>query len=129
MKSRSLFLFLVAALAVIPAFAQSTTGTLVGTVTHEGSGLPGATVTVTSPSLQGVRTAYTNENGNYVFPNLPPGDYRVTIEMSNMSTVNRDSKVALSSTSRVDAELGLSTVSEAIVVTASAPSALETTGT
>ena len=42
------------------AFAQGNpTGTLTGRVINEGQGLPGVTVTVKSPNLQGTRTAVT----------------------------------------------------------------------
>jgi outer membrane receptor protein involved in Fe transport len=56
----------------ISAFAQ-TTGTIVGTVTTAGAPLPGATVTISSPAQQGVRTTVTGPNGDYTFAALPPG--------------------------------------------------------
>ncbi len=40
-------------LAVSSLFAQGTTGNILGTVTSEGKPLPGVTVTITSPALQG----------------------------------------------------------------------------
>ncbi|MBV6625675.1 MAG: carboxypeptidase regulatory-like domain-containing protein [Rivularia sp. (in: Bacteria)] len=51
------------------------------------TGIPGVTVTLTSPGEDGqlgtpddtTTTTTTNEQGNYGFPNLPAGDYRVTI--------------------------------------------------
>ena len=50
------------------------TGTITGaTVDSQGLSLPGVTVTVRSPSLQGTRTAVTDINGNYSLPQLPPG--------------------------------------------------------
>ena len=51
------------------------TSTIVGRVINEGQGLPGVTVTAKSPALQGTRTAVTSTNGDFVFPNVPPGDY------------------------------------------------------
>ena len=50
------------------------------------TGIPGATVTLTDPGEDGefgtpddtTLTTTTNENGNYSFPNLTPGNYRVT---------------------------------------------------
>ncbi len=50
------------------------------------TGIPGATVTLTNPGDDGefgtpddtTTTTTTNENGNYSFPNLTPGNYRVT---------------------------------------------------
>jgi len=53
-------------------FAQATTGTLTGSVTSEGRPLPGVTVTVASPSMQGTKTAVSGEAGGYNFPSLPP---------------------------------------------------------
>ncbi|MEO8378261.1 MAG: TonB-dependent receptor [Acidobacteriota bacterium] len=109
------------------ALGQGVTGNLVGTVTSEGNGLPGATVTVTSPALQATRTVVTGETGGYSFPSLPPGDYTVTFELSGLQTVTRKLRVNLAQTSREDAELRPSAMTEAITVTAAAPAALETT--
>lgn len=109
------------------AFGQGITGSLVGTVTSEGNGLPGVTVTVSSPALQGTRTAVTGDTGGYSFPALPPGQYSVSFELSGMQTVTKKLTVALAQTARGDAELRPSAMTEAITVTASAPAALETT--
>ncbi len=105
---------------------QGVTGTLVGTVTTEGNGLPGVTVSVSSPSLQGTRTAVTGDSGGYSFPALPPGEYTVKYELSGLSTVTRKLRVNLAQTSRADADLRPSAMTEAITVTAAAPAALET---
>src|SRR6185295_8983279 len=48
------------------------TSTLTGTASaSDGSALPGATVTLSSPALQGDRSTTTDANGNYVFRGLP----------------------------------------------------------
>jgi hypothetical protein len=109
------------------ALGQGTTGNLVGTVTTEGNALPGVTVTISSPALQGTRTAITGETGGFSLPGLPPGDYTVSFELSGMQTATRRLRVNLAQTSRADAELRPSALSEAITVTAAAPAALETT--
>lgn len=116
-------------LILLPAmvFAQATTGQLTGNVTQNGAPLPGVTVTVTSPNLQGARTTVTNENGAYNFPTLPPGNYAVTFALEGMQTLTKRTNVALVQTSRVDADLQMARVAEAITVTASAPTVLETT--
>jgi len=125
------FLVVLAAVLLVgtSVFAQQTTGNLTGSVTTDGNPLPGATVTITSPNLQGTRTAVSDANGNYNFVALPPGEYTVKVELSGMNTITRQTKVTLSGTSRADADLKLSAVAEAITVTASAPAtaALETT--
>jgi protocatechuate 3,4-dioxygenase beta subunit len=46
-----------------------------GTVTFDNAPFPGATVTISSPVLQGTRTTTTDVNGNYNFSALPPGQY------------------------------------------------------
>lgn len=129
MKSRFVSvvaLALLLSLAAWPVSAQ-TTGTLTGNVTHEGSPLPGVMVTVSSPALQGTRTAYTDANGNYTFGALPPGQYTVRFTMEGMATQTRTVRVGLEQTARADAALGISAVAEAITVTASAPAVVETT--
>ncbi|HYS56462.1 MAG TPA: TonB-dependent receptor [Thermoanaerobaculia bacterium] len=126
MHLRSRYLFCLAVLLVsVSAFAQ-TTATLTGTVTTGGKPLPGVTVTVSSPNLQGTRTTVSGANGDYVFPSLPPGPYQVSFELEGMQKVTKNSTLKLAETSRVDAELAVSRVSEAITVTAAAPSVLET---
>lgn len=109
------------------ALGQGTTGSLVGTVTADGTTLPGVTVNIASPALQGTRTTVTSDAGGYAFPSLPPGDYSVTFELSGMQTVTKKLRVNLAQTSRADVDLKPSALTEAITVTASAPAALETT--
>jgi hypothetical protein len=114
-------------LANVSAFAQGTTGSLTGTIIHGGSPIPGVTVTITSPAMQGTRTAVTNDAGTYNFAALPPGQYTVRAEMSGMSSATTNTRVSLGQTARADAELGLSTVAEAITVTASTTAVAEAT--
>lgn len=124
---RTVLVSMLLILLASPMLAQGTTGSLVGTVTSSGSALPGATVTVTSPALQGTRTAISGDAGGYSVAGLPPGDYTVTIELSGMQTIKKKVRVALAQTARADADLRPESVSEAIIVTAAAPAALETT--
>lgn len=127
MVNRKYLIPLVAVLlfAGVTAFAQ-TTGTLVGTVTSIGSPLPGATVTVSSPALQGTRTTVTGSNGDYNIPALPPGSYSVVFELEGMQKVTQHVDVRLGETARADADLKVSKVAESITVTATAPTVLET---
>jgi outer membrane receptor protein involved in Fe transport len=127
MSSKKLSAFIaIVLLFAVSAFAQ-TTANLTGTVTQAGSPLPGVTVTISSPALQGVRTAYTDVNGNYNFRSIPPGEYTVRFEMEGMQTVSKSARVGLAQTGRADTELALSSIAESITVTASAPAVLETT--
>jgi len=126
MQKRSRYLVCLAVFVVAASALAQTTGTLTGTVTTEGKGLPGATITVSSPNLQGTRTTVSGGNGDYSFPSLPPGDYTVTFDLEGMQKVSKRTTLRLAETARVDADLTVSKVSESITVTAAAPSVLET---
>src|SRR5438045_2580868 len=69
------------------ARAQSGTGTLVGTVIDDGSKRPleGVLVTVTSPALQDMQTAFTDKTGLYRLPNLPTGSYYIRFDAEGYS--------------------------------------------
>jgi hypothetical protein len=124
--TRLVFCFL-AVLCAIPLIAQ-TTSSLSGVVTSEGNPLPGVTVTVSSTSLQGTRSAVTGDAGGYSFPSLPPGAYSIRFELSGMAPLEKRTTLQLSQLAKVDADLRVTSVSEAITVTAEAPAVLETTG-
>ena len=114
-------------LAATGMFAQGTTGALGGTVTQSGALLPGVTVTISSPRLQGTRTSVTNENGAYSFPSIPPGEYNAIFSLSGLQDVTKKVGVSLVETARLDADMKLAAVTEAITVTANATQVMETT--
>ena len=109
-------------------FAQSLPqATLSGKVTTDGVAIPGVTVTVTSPNLQGSRATETSSAGDYIIPFLPPGEYVVRFELAGMRTVTQRVTLTAAGTNSVDATLRPDSVAESITVTASAPSVMETT--
>src|SRR5262249_14676070 len=66
------------------------TGTVRGVVKDtQGLAVPGATVTATSPALQGPRTVVTDTDGAFTLSALPAGEYTLTFELSNFATVTR----------------------------------------
>ena len=101
--------------------AQTPTGSITGRVT-DGSNLPvpGATVTITSPNLQGTRTAVTSANGDYIFPSLPPGPYTVTVELSGFATTKVTRDVGAGQPVQVEVALRQAALSEVVTVTARA---------
>jgi hypothetical protein len=107
------------------AFAQvsSTTGSINGRVTDNTGGvLPGVTVTASSPSMQGVRTSVTNENGEYRFPAVAPGTYRLVCELAGFGTVNREGiNVGLGFTATVNIELAVASLQETVTVSGESP--------
>jgi len=125
-------LALLIAVGFVPfALAQGTqTGILTGSVTSsDGQPLPGVTVAIRSASLQGERTTVTTPNGDYIFKSLPSGSYKVMFSIDGFGTVERSATVAVGVSATADATLSPATVQETVVVTAEAPSVLETTQT
>jgi hypothetical protein len=92
-------------------------GTLTGGVTSsDGAALPGVTVTLKSPALQGERTAVTDSTGGYIFRGLPPGTYTVSYSLSGFGTVERKLDVALGATVESNPTMALATVQETVEV-------------
>ena len=113
-------------LASGPAFAQSvgaTTGAINGKVADaSGAVMPGVTVTIASPSMQGVRNAVTDTEGSYRFPAIPPGEYKITYELEGFSTVVREGiRVGLGFTATVNTELKVASLTESVTVTGQSP--------
>lgn len=74
----------------LPALAQLSTGTILGTVEDaSGSVLGGATVYVTNVDQNLTRTAKTGQDGAFRFPVLPVGNYRVQATHEGFSTETR----------------------------------------
>ena len=125
MKVKTLFLVMALLLALSPlAFSQSKdTGLIEGTVMdQEKVPLPGATVTISSPNLMGVRTYISDSAGAYRFPALPPGVYQVKAELAGFKTYIQDS-VRVQTTMRLSLDLTLvqSVVEEEVTVLAVSP--------
>jgi carboxypeptidase family protein len=68
--------------SAIPCLAQSTnTGTVVGTVTDpSGAVVGGANLTLTDKTTNTVRTTTSSDTGRYVFTNVNPGTYDLTVK-------------------------------------------------
>ncbi len=106
---RSWLLVAVALLAVARgATAQTTNGTLSGHVAdQQGLALPGVTVNATSPSLQGVRSVVTSDNGDYAMVGLPAGEYTLSFDLSGFERVTKTVTLSPTQTLPVDAQMGI----------------------
>jgi hypothetical protein len=118
-----------AALLLLPGVghAQSTHGSIVGTVTDEsGAVVPGAAITVTNAGTNTARTVVTNEAGYYEVLALVPGTYRVHSELIGFGPLRREGVIVESrATIRIDLKLLLATQKAEVIVIASTP-AIET---
>jgi hypothetical protein len=103
------------------------TGTLRGTVLdQQGLPIPAVTVTLTSPALQGQRSALTAADGGYVFTSLPPGPYEVSFESTAFSPATANTTVPLGLTVEQNVTLKAAGVTEAVQVVAEVPSPIAT---
>jgi hypothetical protein len=109
----------VAALLVLTgvASAQTATGSISGRVVDmQGLVVPGVTVTVQSPNLQGSRVALTSANGDYLFPLLPPGVYTLTFEFSGFANRTETRDVGATQSVTVDMTMTPAGVREELTV-------------
>src|SRR5437870_10639838 len=105
-----------------PVLAQ-TTGRLVGTVVDaQGGVLPGVTVTVTSPQLQGANTTVTDANGQFRFPALPPGAYQVKAELAGFKPAEQANvRIGLDQTITLALKMQVAGVAETVNVIGTSP--------
>jgi len=108
------------------SFAQTvggTTGSISGKVTDTSAAvLPGVSVAISSPSMQGTRTAVTAGDGTYRFQGVPPGDYRIIFELAGFETAAREGVgVGLGFTATINMEMRLGSVVETVTVQGASP--------
>src|SRR5688572_20322980 len=105
------------------AWAQASAG-IAGLVRDtSGAVMPGVTVEAASPALiEKVRTAVTDDSGQYKFIDLRPGTYTVTFSLPGFAGVKREGiELTAGFTAPVDAEMKVGSVSESVTVTGSSP--------
>ena len=114
---------LLAILSAGAAFSQTVSATLLGTVTDVSAAVvPTAKVTITETNTGVSHTGLTNESGNYLFPNLPPGDYSVTVEANGFKKETRPGiNLLVDTQTRADFQLSPGAITETVEVTGAAP--------
>src|SRR5947208_7347290 len=107
--------------AVLALYAQSITGTILGTVRDSSSAVvPGASVVLTNDET-GVQTVVvSDERGDFVLPNLSPGSYTVKVELAGFKpAVVKSVRLLANRSARTEPALEPGAVSQAVqVVTA-----------
>jgi carboxypeptidase family protein/TonB-dependent receptor-like protein len=109
-------------------FAQGVqTGTIRGLVKDQQDlAVPGVTVTVTSPAVQGPRSTVTDKDGQFVIRALPPGDYQIKFELSGFATITRNTPVPLGLVVETNVSMRAAGVAETVQVTAESPAPIVT---
>ena len=70
--------------------AQTTSGSIAGSLTDpQQAAVAGATVTVSDETKGFSLTATTDKEGRFVFPQLPPGTYTISVEASGFKKLQR----------------------------------------
>jgi outer membrane receptor protein involved in Fe transport len=103
-RTLALVVFALTVFAGASTLAQTFRGTILGNVTDSsGAAVPGATVTIKNVDTGLVRTVVSSEDGSFATPELPIGNYSVTVEKAGFkSGVATGVKVEVSSERRVD---------------------------
>jgi len=109
---------LLLALCTTVAMAQTTTGSIYGTVkTAEGLIIPDVKVTLTAEHAVTL-TTNTSDRGAFRFGELPIGVFKVTFQKEGYQTlVLEDVMVRIAASSRVDATLEVSAIEQTITIT------------
>jgi len=116
-------LFLSALLAVPILQAQVATGQINGTVTDRtGASVPGARVTLTNQATRVAEQRQTNANGYFVFINVQPGEYVMSVEATGFKTTQVPAfQIAVNQTMTENLTLDVGGVNQTVEVTAQAP--------
>ena len=103
---------------VLPTWARTGTGTLMGVATDSSRGmLPGVSVVVRNEATNTARTAVTNDSGIYRVPVLQPGSCEVEAKLAGFETlVNFGVVLTIGELRTVDLRLSLGAISEIVVV-------------
>ncbi len=103
-------------------FGQETTASMQGAVSDVNQAfVSGAKITATNQATGFVRTAISDESGNYALPLLPVGRYDLAVEAANFQRfVQRNIVLVLNQDARVNVQLTAGAVSETVEVNAEA---------
>lgn len=106
------------------ALAQGeTTSAIIGQVTDAtNAAIPGATVTISNPQTGNQRSAKTDEEGRFNFPQLRPGTYSAKAEADGFDPQQKDNVIsALGQKQVVNFTLQVAHSEQSVVVSAEAP--------
>lgn len=104
----------------LPVMGQATTGTLTGLVTDpQGAIVSGATVTLINSETRVETKTTANDQGEFVFPQVPPGRYSLSVEATNFKkALATDLIVEVGVASRTTVVLEVGSVTEQVTITA-----------
>lgn len=109
--------------AVQPSVGQTSLATITGTVTDpQGSGIPNVKITVTNVATNLTYTRNSSEDGTYLIPQLPIGQYTLEATVTGFKTFQQSGiNLEVAQRLRLDIRMDIGNVSESISVTAEIP--------
>jgi hypothetical protein len=116
-------LFILALALAASATAQTTSGSIAGSIVDpQGAAIASATVIVTDPVRSFSLTATTGSDGRFVFPQLPPATYTITVEAKGFKKMQRTGilLVANDKLTLGDLTVELGAANETVTITAEA---------
>ena len=109
-------------LSVGTAYAQETTGSIIGIITsQDGATLPGVTVTISDEETGFQRHTVANAAGEFKFVALKPGRYGLVAVLDGFQTYQRNVDIGLGRTIKNDFVMTIGAVTDVIEVTGEAP--------
>lgn len=126
MRNRGYSTFLLAMLLIASTgslYSQTSTATLAGTVRDSSNAVVAqAQVTITNSSTGISRNAASDGQGRYIFSNVEPGQYDVSVEHAGFKTaLQRGVLLTVGGSAVLDFTLELGAVSESVTVNTQAP--------
>lgn len=117
--ARVVFLLTVLLTSSHISLAQSTFGSITGTVTDPtGALLPNVSVIVTNKNTQASRTVTTSAEGTYLIANLDPGFYTVEVKAAGFARFASSIELLARQIVRVDARMDTATTTERVDIIA-----------
>ncbi len=117
---RYVLILLVLVVTALPVAAQVQYGTVSGVAVDQGNQpLPGVTVTLSGPAMQGSRSTVTDAAGRFRFIPVPAGSgYTLALELAGFTSLERTNLVVrIGSDTAVTAQMSAARVSETVSVT------------
>jgi iron complex outermembrane recepter protein len=120
-RSLRVLALLLAFFSPIPGLAQQPAVLSGRASDSSGAALPGVAVTITASNPPGSqRTVVTDRNGDYRVPDLAPGQYEITAELTGFRTVRRSisltGSASAAAATRADVTLDVAGLAEAVIV-------------
>jgi hypothetical protein len=102
-------------------FAQIATTSLRGSVTDpSGALVPGAKITLTNNATGVVTTGVANSAGNYLFPQLPPAKYTITVTSTGFGDQSKSAELLVNQPATINFTLTIQSSSVTVDVSATA---------